>query len=304
MELSSESKKETSRLKKFLVSHPLTSYFMMAFLFSWICLIPFILSQWEILPNSKNFAIFHIANAFVGPMLSAYIMIRTLEGKEAWKHFRKSMYQLKIGFKWYIFALLVIPALMFMGMMIVNGGFPAFKGLSPSFFAIYPIFLVVVFYGGGPFPEEIGWRGFALPRMQEKFGTLRASVLLGFLWSCWHLPQFLTHSQHGGPGTHFHTFATNFLIFTVACIATTIVLTWVYNKKQGNLFSVMLVHASINTFSMIQPYTTNPHLKDIDISFTIGFAVLAVIVLIFTRGKLGYDSHSYNVSAENESIRK
>lgn len=301
---SSELKKETSRLKKFLISHPLTSYFIMAFLFSWLCLVPFILSQWDILPNSKNFAIFHIANVFVGPMLSAYIMIRTLEGKEAWKRFRKSMYQLKIGFKWYIFSLLVLPAVMFIGMMIVNGGFPTFKGLSSSFFAIYPIFLVVVFYGGGPFPEEIGWRGFALPRMQEKFGTLKASILLGFLWACWHLPQFLTRSQHGGPGTRFHTFVINFLIFTVACIATTIVLSWVYNKKQGNLFSVMLVHASINTFSMIQPYTTNPYLKDIDISFTIGFVGLALIVLFLTRGKLGYNTQSYPVPAENESIRK
>jgi uncharacterized protein len=304
LKASSEPKNNKSHLKKFLVSHPLSSYFIMAFLFSWICLIPYILWQWGILPKSQNFTIFHIANVFVGPMLSAYIMTRTLEGKEAWKNIRKSIRQVRIGLKWYIFALLVIPAVMYIGMVIVNSGSPEFKGLSSKFFATYPIYLVIVFFGGGPFPEEIGWRGFALPRMQKRFGALRATLLLGLLWACWHLPQFLTSAQHGGPGTHFNTFATNFPIFTVCCIAISIILTWIYNKKQRNLFSVMLVHSSINTFSMIQPYATNPSLKDRDISFMIGFVLLALIVLIATRGKLGYDKYSYTVLAENVNIRK
>lgn len=162
---------------------------------------------------------------------------------------------------------------------------------------------MIVFFGGGPFPEEIGWRGFALPRMQKRFGPLRATLLLGLLWACWHLPQFLTSAQHGGPGTHFNTFAANFPIFTVGCIAISIILTWIYNKKQGNLFSVMLVHTSINTFSMIQPYAANPSLKEMDISFTIGFVFVALIVLISTRGKLGYDKYSYTVPAQNINIR-
>ncbi|ETI66261.1 CAAX amino terminal protease family protein [Neobacillus vireti LMG 21834] len=299
MKALSELKNETSRLKEFLVSHPLSSYFIMAFLFSWLCLIPYILWQWGILPKSQNLAIFHVANVFVGPMLSAYIMIRTLEGKEAWKNIRKSIWQVRIGLKWYIFALLVIPAVMYIGMVIVNSGAPEFEGLSSKFFVTYPIYLVVVFFGGGPFPEEIGWRGFALPRMQKRFGALKATLLLGLLWACWHLPQFLTSAQHGGPGTHFNTFATNFPIFIVCCIAISIILTWIYNKKQGNLFSVMLVHASINTFSMIQPYATNPSLKDMDVSFMIVFVLLALIALISTRGKLGYDKNSYTVLAEN-----
>lgn len=277
----------------------------MSFLFSWICLIPFILGQWDILPKSQNLTIFHIANVFVGPMLSAYIMTRTLEGKEAWKHIRKSIRQVRIGLKWYIFALLVIPVVMYIGMVIINSGAPEFKGLSSKFFATYPIYLVLVFFGGGPFPEEIGWRGFVLPVMQKRFGALRATLFLGLLWACWHLPQFLTSAQHGGPGTHFKTFATNFPIFTLACIAISIVvLTWVYNKKQGNLFSVMLVHTSINTFSMIQPYATNPSLKNMDLSFTIGFVFLALIVLISTRGKLGYDQYSNTVLIENATISK
>ena len=115
-----ESNNKSIGLRKFLVSKPLTSFFVMACLFSWIVLIPYILSQWYILPKSKSFDIFFVANAFVGPMLAAYIMIRTLEGKDAWRRFRKSIWKIKVGLKWYLFALLLIPAVMYVGMVIIK----------------------------------------------------------------------------------------------------------------------------------------------------------------------------------------
>jgi uncharacterized protein len=60
---------------------------------------------------------------------------------------------------------------------------------------------VAVFLLGGPLGEEPGWRGFVLPRLQPRFGPLGGTLLLGFLWGCWHLPEFLTPIEHGGPGT-------------------------------------------------------------------------------------------------------
>ncbi len=271
----------------------------MAFLFSWIVLIPFILSQWNIIPENKNFDVLFTLNAFVGPMLAAYIMIRTLEGKEALKVFRKGIWKLKVGLKWYLFALIVIPTVMYLGFVIINGGIPTFKGLTTQFYATYPIYLVVVFFGGGPFPEEIGWRGFALPRMQSKFGSLKATLLLGFLWALWHLPHFLTTAQRGGPGSNISLLYYNLPIFIVLCLAVSIILTWVFNSKQGNLFIVMLVHASLNTFGLIQPYFTNPALKESDLSVGLGLGLLALMILIFTKGKLGYKQSSPEIELGN-----
>ncbi|MEY9978518.1 type II CAAX prenyl endopeptidase Rce1 family protein [Lysinibacillus sp. RC79] len=271
----------------------------MAYLFSWIVLIPYILSQWNIIPKTKIFDVFFALNAFVGPMLSAYIMIRTLEGKEAWKGFRKGIWKLKVGLKWYLFALIVIPTVIYLGFVILNGGIPTFKGLTTQFYVTYPIYLVVVFFGGGPFPEEIGWRGFALPRMQSKFGSLKATLLLGILWALWHLPHFLTAAQRGGPDSNISLLYYNLPIFIVLCLAVSIILTWVFNSKQGNLFIVMLVHASLNTFGLIQPYLTNPALKESDLSVGIGLGLFALIILIFTKGNLGYKQSSLEVELDN-----
>lgn len=271
----------------------------MAFLFSWIVLIPYILSQWNIIPKTKNMDVFFALNAFVGPMLAAYIMIRTLEGKEGWKVFRKRIWKFNLGLKWYLFALIVIPAMMYLGFVILNGGIPTFKGLTTQFFATYPIYLVVIFFGGGPFPEEIGWRGFALTRMQSKFGSLKATLLLGILWAFWHLPHFLTTAQRGGPGSNISLLYFNFPIFIVLCLAISIILTWTFNSKQRTLFIVMLVHASLNTFGLIQPYLTNPALKESDLSVGLGLGLVALMILIFTNGKLGYKQSSTEIESGN-----
>ncbi|OPA77873.1 CAAX protease [Paenibacillus selenitireducens] len=300
----SESNDTSSGLKKYFESRPLTSFFIMAYLFSWIILIPFILSQWNILPDTKWFSIFFVANAFVGPMLSSYIMIRTLEGKEAWRNIGKSIRQVRVGLKWYVFSLLVIPAIVFLGMVLLNGELPTFHGLTFQFFVTYPINLIVVFFGGGPFPEEIGWRGFALPRMQSQFGPLKATLLLGILWAFWHLPHFLTSAQKGGPGSDLSLLYFNLPNFIVLCLATSIILTWVYNCNQGNLFIVMLVHASLNTFSIIQPYLANSVLKNLDLSVSIGLGLFALIILFLTRGNLGYKYPSELEFGNKENISK
>ncbi len=277
----------------------------MAYLFSWIVLIPFILSQWNIIPKTKIFDVFFVLNAFVGPMLATYIMIRTLEGKGTWKVFVKGIWKLKVGLKWYLFALIVIPAVIYLGFVMLNGGIPTFKGLTTQFYATYPIYLVVVFFFGGPFPEEIGWRGFALPRMQSKFGSLKATLLLGILWALWHLPHFLTAAQRGGPGSNTSLLYYDLPIFIVLCLAASIILTWVFNSKQGNLFIVMLVHASLNTFGFTQPYLTNPALKESDLSVSLGLGLFALIILIFTKGKLGYKYSSPEVELGNQgNIKK
>lgn len=300
-----KSENSSTGLRRFLESHPLTSFFLMAYLFSWVVLIPFILSQWGIFPKTKSFDMFFIANPFVGPMLAAYIMFRTIEGKESWKNIRKSTRQTKVGLKWYLFTLIVLPAVMFLGMVILNGGIPSFQGLTSKFFVTYPIYFVAVFFGGGPLPEEIGWRGFALPRLQSKFGPLKATLLLGVLWAFWHLPHFLTVAQKGGPGSDLSLLYFHLPLFILLCLPVSIILTWMYNCHRGNLFIVMLAHTSINTFSLIQPHSTNPVLKNSDLFVGIGLGFVALLVLIFTRGNLGYKQTSHEVGfSNNENISK
>lgn len=132
-----ESRQSPSLLKNlqhFMRQHPLFAFFFMAYAFSWIILIPYILSQWNVLPNTQVFQIFFVLNPFVGPTLSAYIMNRITEGKAGWLNMRKRFRLLKVGWRWYAFILLGIPVMMLLGIIILPGALASFRGLSSSFF--------------------------------------------------------------------------------------------------------------------------------------------------------------------------
>ena len=99
---------------------------------------------------------------------------------------------------------------------------------------------------GGPLLEEIGWRGFALPRLQRRHGPLVAALVLGVLWALWHLPQFLVPTwaaSSGGGGV------SGIALFVLVAVAFSVVLSWVFNNTRGGLLIVVLVHTSIDAFS-------------------------------------------------------
>lgn len=97
--------------------------------------------------------------------------------------------------------LMVILVVMFLGMVILNGGIPTFHGLTSEFFVTYLISFVAIFFLDGSLPEEIGWRGFSLPRWQLKFGLLKSTLLLSVLWDFLHQSHFLTAAQRGEQGS-------------------------------------------------------------------------------------------------------
>ena len=193
----------------------------------------------------------------------------------------------RVGLRWYLFILLGIPALSVLGIIVLPGALASFKAPTPIFLVQCLEQVFVVFFLGGPLAEEPGWRGFALPRLQRNYGPLRGTLLLAVLWTCWHLPHFLTPAQHGGPGTTFATFLKNFPIFCLLCIALAIIITWVFNHTRGSLFIAVLLHASVdaNLFPRLFPA---PIVTNTDLFPLIGFGVPALVIVIATRGHLGY----------------
>lgn len=285
-EPSSQSIPASQRLGRAMRQHPLVYFFLMAYTFSWIMLIPFVFSEWGIL--SQNFTIAFALNPFVGPTLAALIMTRITEGKAGVKHLRRNLFQVRAGWQWYLFILLGIPALLLLGISVLPGGLVSFQGFPPHFPVEYVVTFVVIFFLGGPLGEEIGWRGFALPRMQLRYGPLGGTLLLGILWAFWHLPHFLTSAQRGGPESSFATFLTNFPIFFLLVMSMGVIFTWVFNHTRGSLFMAILLHASINTFSIVVPLFAAPIVTNTDLAILIGMMLPAVLIVILTRGRLGY----------------
>lgn len=90
---------------------------------------------------------------------------------------------------------------------------------------------------GGPFGEEPGWRGYALPRMQSRFGPLRGTLLLGLLWTCWHLPLFVSDKWPHPP----------FYIYLPLVLSLTVLLSFSTNQARYAVIPAILGHAAFNS---------------------------------------------------------
>src|SRR5213596_2393861 len=121
--------------------------------------------------------------------------------------------------------------------------FLPFQGRAPLSLLSLLVLFVYVFFLGGPLGEEPGWRGFALPRLQRRYGPLVGSLILGPIWAFWHLPIFWV------PAWNYPPTILNIVMFVVAAIAFTIVMTWVFNSTKGSLFIAVLVHTSFDMVS-------------------------------------------------------
>jgi membrane protease YdiL (CAAX protease family) len=274
-------------LKQIMRQHPLLFYFLLAYAISWIVFIPYVLAEWGTVPGTYGI-LFYILHTF-GPALAATIMTAVIAGKTGLQDLRRRIWQWRAPWQWYLFMLLGIPALILLGILLQPGALAGFHDLTPIILVSYPFAFVLTFFGGGPLGEEIGWRGFALPRMQKQYGPLWGTLLLGFLWSCWHLSDFLTASKGGGQGTGWTTFLTNFPVFTLAVISLAVIMTWIYNHTGGSIFTAIVAHTGVNIVEvlLIPRYLT---LDEISLhrALLTGFGVLALLLLILTRGRLGY----------------
>lgn len=93
--------------------------------------------------------------------------------------------------------------------------------------------------------EEIGWRGYALPRLSKRFGLGSASIIVGIIWASWHLPLFfISQSDKSGQ---------SFLLYLLQVTPLSVAAAWLYWRTQGGLLLVMLLHAAVNNTKDIVP---------------------------------------------------
>jgi len=157
----------------------------------------------------------------------------------------------KLSFKWYLIAIflpLLLAVIAILIHLISSGEFSQVSSLAwlsslPIFLVSIPI-VILTKLPLGPMAEELGWRGYALPRLQRKMSALNASLILGLLWGLWHLPAFWVPGAALGLDVTptFYTIAK--YVFDV--IGVTIIFTWIYNNTRGSLLIDFLFHAAYN----------------------------------------------------------
>jgi membrane protease YdiL (CAAX protease family) len=241
-------------ITKAIKNNSMLSFFVLAFLFTWINWIPQALLSRGIV--NYKVPVFITIIAGYGPALSAIIITRLTSGMAGVKNLFGRVIQWRAGLRWYAIVLLLPPAItiaaQLLHQLLGNGSEKLLPfqllNLGPpgTPVSVQILLLAIVFIiGFDGFGEELGWRGFALPRLLEKYSALTASLVLGAIWAIWHLPYAMTV----GTSMSEH----HFLYFVPGIIASSILSTWIYNNTNGSILMVILFHATGNLSYMVLP---------------------------------------------------
>jgi membrane protease YdiL (CAAX protease family) len=186
--------------------------------------------------------------AALGPMVMGIAFTYLTRDKEG----RRDYWTRVVGFnripvKWYLIIFIFVPILNGLAALldVLTGGTGATWGEAALNALTNPasIILSILFATLFPFIEELGWRGYLLDRLQEKYSALASSLILGILWSLWHLPTFFIRDSYQaslGIGTPA------FWWFFAGIIPLTFVFTWIYNNTNRSTLAVILFHAMVN----------------------------------------------------------
>ena len=138
--------------------------------------------------------------------------------------------------RYYLFAIFYMVAVKLVAASLHRGVIGAWPRFEAGSLAIIP--LAIAFSTPFQAGEEIGWRGYALPRLAARFGLGRASLLLGAIWAVWHLPQFYIADSD--------TYHQSFLVWAPQVVAMSVAFAWLYARTGCSLVLVMLLHSAIN----------------------------------------------------------
>lgn len=205
-------------------------FFLIAFAWSWFFWILQILS-------------FNLYVAPFGPFVAAFLLTYLYEGIEGMKKLLKKGFDPRIEKIWYIPIILLWPFIVgisFLGASLNEGISLNLTILSQPWLILWNFFYI--FFLGGPFQEEFGWRGYALPRFQAHHSALFSSIVLGAIWAIWHLPlnfMYLIGPQYqAGIAWLFST--------VILFIFVSILFTWIYNNTGGSILATLIFHTMLN----------------------------------------------------------
>ena len=186
-----------------------------------------------------------------GFVVASLLMTGITLGKEGVVALVKRFLIWRVRWTWYLAALFLLPAIQ-TATFLLRAAFTqtridfsnvfAYEMFGPDanlLLFIVPLFVAFAIINA----EEIGWRGYVLPRLQTKYSALVSSVIIGVIWWLWHLPYFLA------PGWSTSTFGW----FVFSTIPNSILFTWLYNNTRGSLLLVTLFHSSVNTAGAFLP---------------------------------------------------
>ena len=281
-----------SRLRGWIATHPVAGFLVILYPITWILFLPAVLgkSGFGVIPVDIPYQVSVLLATFLGLTSVAFLVTRIADGKEGTRALRRHYYQFRAAPQWYLGAIFGPPIVLLVADFLIHGP-SVFAAIGNNFTKIPTAFLlqVLLFALLINLWEEGAWVGFMTARLQPRVGPFWASVLVAPCFGFVHFPLFFIA---GGLGPD-HIQPSQFLMYAFFLligfsVQVRILATWLFNSTGGSLPVVALFHSSMDATSSVavlalffQPGGDSGWLY-------IGFAVIAVLLVVATRGKLGY----------------
>ena len=250
--------------------HPLITFFALTYALSWALESPLVFLR-DSVTHTQGLVLILLASNV--PSLLAIVLTAMVLGRGALRTLLGRLLIWRVNPLWYL--VVVGPAALAGGMVALNAslGGPALSADVSLLTAV--IMLAFFIFPGSALGEEIGWRGYALPRLQARRSALSASLILGVIWGFYHLPLYFTGQAFRPPSL--------FPPFVIGVIALSVILTWVYNSSGGSLLMVVLIHATFNLplTLFLEPLGSRMTLPAL---LYFGLTVVAAIVVVIWAG--------------------
>jgi CAAX protease family protein len=250
--------------------HPLISFFVLTYALAWGLWLPLVVLR-DSIPAPLGLILTILGSAV--PSLLAIVLTAMILGRGSLRKLLGRLLIWRVNPLWYV-VLILVPAALAGGTVALNTlvGGPA---IIEATLLGAVILLAFMIFPGSAMGEEIGWRGFALPRLQSGRSALGASLILGVIWAFYHLPLSFTGQAFRSPSI--------FIPFAISTIALSVILTWVYNSSGGSLLLVVLLHATANLplSLLLGPLGSRAMVPFV---FFVGLMVVAAIVVVIWAG--------------------
>lgn len=294
---------KTPILKRLIIRHPLIAFFVIAFSGTWIAFLPLVLAQNgmsllpytipEIGPYPPSYW-FAALGALLGPTLASFTVTAITTGKAGVQQLLRRYVIWRVGLRWYLLVLVGVPLLQLVCSSLFLGIAPLTALIQqwPLYFTTFLPNVLIIFVAVQIW-EEGGWSGYAVPNLQKRFGALRATFILGPLWALWHLPVFFVPGQIFDQKVGAITMVVQMVLMIIVAILTRIIMTWVFNNTKGSILIAILLHSSLDASNsgsdFIKQLLTAHQIGGYGLASALIFPLVAAILLIvFTRGRLSY----------------
>jgi membrane protease YdiL (CAAX protease family) len=281
----------TSWLKQFIIHHPLVAFLGMVYAISWLLFVPSLLSQNGIgvLPFEIPVTPFLLLSVIFGLTLPSYIVTRATRGREGVGELRRRYTHWRVGIHWYVLALFALPIIDLLAASLWLGTAPL-TAFANNWELLFTVFLPNALVGTVLINlwEEGAWTGFLQPRLQERWGARRSSVMVAAAMGLFHVPLIFILGGVSDEPIPPERYWLYFALLLAGPIPFRLLITWLWNSTRGSVIIVALFHAAFNVTTgqkFLPAFVPGATLWVYGV-----YTVLALIVIAVTKGRLAYKS--------------